>query len=327
MLITERSKLWRLAVAVLLAGICGSVSAQVYPTRPVRIVVGYPPGGATDIGARILAQQLTIALGQPVLVDNRAGAGGNIGTEYVAKSPPDGYTIGWIGGTTTINASWDRKLGYDVLKDFSPISQVTSMAHLILVHPSLPVKSVAELIALAKASPGKLDYSTSGGGTAPHLAAEWFKTMVGVDLVHIGYKGTNPQLVDLLGGTVKIAFPTMPLMPEYIKQGKLRALAVTTSTRSPLLPDVPTMKELGYPDYVVNSWHGMAFSAGTPKEIVARLHRETVKILDMQSVREKLELAGFAVEASASPEQFSAYIEAETRKWARIIKDAKLSAD
>jgi len=261
-----------MACAILLAGICGAVAAQGYPNRPIRIVVGYPPGGATDVGARLLAQKLTSALGQPVLVDNRAGAGGNIAAEYVAKAAPDGYTIYWITSSTAISQSWYSKLRFNILKDFAPISQVTSLASLVVVHPSLPVKSIKELVALAKANPGKLDYSTSGAGGSPHLAGEWFKHMSGIYLTHIPYKGTSPQLTDLLSGVVKIAFPTMPLMPEFVKQGKLRALAVTTAERDPLLPDVPTMKEAGYPNYVITGWHGMAFPAGTPKEIVNRMN-------------------------------------------------------
>ncbi len=317
-------KVARLALVMALSSVFAPVFAQdAYPNKPVRIVVGYPPGGATDIGARIMAQKLTVALGQPVIVDNRAGAGGNIAAEYVARAAPDGYTIYWITSSTAISQTWYSNLKFNIVKDFAPISQVTSLGSLVLVHPSLPVKSIKELVALAKENPGKLDYSTSGAGGAPHLAAEWFNTMAGIHMTHIPYKGTAPQLTDLLAGIVKIAIPTMPTMPEFVKQGKLRALAVTMAERDPFLPDVPTLKESGYPDYVMTGWHGMAFPSGTPKEIVDRLNKEVVQIVRMPDVKATLVAAGFSA-VTNSPEQFAAFIEGETKKFANIIKTAKI---
>ena len=326
----EKSKLFKVtrwALVMALSSVFAPLFAQdAYPNRPIRIVVGYPPGGATDIGARIMAQKLTIALGQPIIVDNRAGGGGNIAAEYVARAAPDGYTIYWITSSTAISQTWYSNLKFNIVKDFAPISQVTSLANLVLVHPSLPVNSIKELVALAKASPGKLDYSTSGAGGSPHLAAEWFNAMAGINMTHIPYKGMAPQLTDLLSGIVKVAIPTMPMMPELVKQGKLRALAVTTAERDPLMPDVPTLKESGYPDYVISGWHGMAFPAGTPKAIVDRLNKEVVQIVRMPDVKATLVAAGFTV-VSNSPQQFADFIEAETKKYANIIKIAKITTE
>jgi tripartite-type tricarboxylate transporter receptor subunit TctC len=275
---------------------------------------------------RLVGQKLGEAFNQTVIVENRPGAGGNLAAELVARAAPDGYTIYWITVGTAVGASLFPNLSYNILKDFAPVSQATSVTSFLVVHPSLPVKTVGELIALAKSQPGKLNYSSSGTGGSPHLAAEWFKSIAGVDLVHVPYKGTGPQLVDLLGGVVKVAFPTMPGVVPFVTQGKLRALAVSSAKRSPLLPDVPTMIEAGLPGYVATSWNGAVVPAGTPKEIVTRLNSEMVRILDMPDIKEKLSTGG-ADPVSSTPEQFGAFIEAETKKWAKVIKDAQIAGE
>ena len=223
-----------------------AVRAQAYPNKSIKIIVGYPPGGSTDVPARIVGQKLAEVLGQAVVIENKPGASGTIGAELAARAAPDGYTIFWVSIGTAVSASLFPNLSYSLFKDFVAVSQATSVTSFLLVHPSLPIYSVQELITYIKKHPGELSYSSSGTGGSPHLAAEWFKSLAGIDLVHVAYKGTSPQIVDLLSGTVKVAFPTMPGMIEHVKQGKLRALAVTSAVRSPLLPEVPTMIEAGF---------------------------------------------------------------------------------
>lgn len=300
-----------------------SVRAQAYPNKSVKIIVGYPPGGSTDVPARIVGQKLAEVLGQTVVVENKPGASGNIGAELAARAAPDGYTIFWVSIGTAVSASLFPTLSYNLFKDFVAVSQATSVTSFLLVHPTLPVRSVQELIDYIKAHPGELSYSSSGTGGSPHLAAEWFKARAGIELVHVPYKGTSPQTIDLLSGTVKVAFPTMPGMIEHVQQGKLRALAVTSPKRSALLPDVPTMIEAGFEGYVATSWSGAMVPAGTPAPIVQRLSVAINQVLAMPDVQQKLATSG-ADAVGSTPEAFKAFIEAETLKWGKVIKDAKI---
>lgn len=309
-----------------LIGTSQSALAQAYPSKPIRIIVGYPPGGATDISARLVGQKLSLALGQPVMIENRAGASGNIAAEYVAKAAPDGYTIYWVTIGTAVSASLYPNQPFNILRDFAPVSQATSVSSFLVVHPSLPVYSVKELVALVKSQPG-IAYSSSGTGGSPHLAAEWFKSMAKIDMLHIPYKGTPPQVTDLLAGVVKIAFPNMPGVVNFVKQGRLRALAVSSAKRNPLFPDVPTMEEAGFPGYQATSWNGAIVPVGTPKEIVTRLHKEMVSILSMPDVTEKLAAAGANAASSSTPEQFGAFIQSEQIKWGKVIEDAKIKGE
>jgi tripartite-type tricarboxylate transporter receptor subunit TctC len=311
-------------LAMLLLSFSGVACAQVYPNKPIRIIVGFPPGGATDISARLVGQKLNESLGQPVVIENRPGAGSNIGAELAAKAAPDGYTLLLCTIANAINETLYRHLPFNFVKAFTPISQTTSYRSFLVVHPSLPVKSVKEFINLAKSTPVKLDYSSSGTGTTPHLAAEMFKSITGVDMVP--YKGTAPELNDLLAGVVKVAFETTPAVLTHVKAGKLRALAVNSAERTPLLPDVPTMSEAGLPGFVVTSWNGLVAPTGTPKEIVARLNGEIVKILRMPDINEKLSLMG-ADATGSSPDQFAAHIQQEIKKWAKVIKDVNIQLE
>jgi tripartite-type tricarboxylate transporter receptor subunit TctC len=308
--------------ATLLAA--GGASAQNpaanYPNKPIRFVVPYTAGGTTDILARIIAAKLTESWGQHVLVDNRPGAGGNIGTDLVAKAGPDGYTIvmGAI-STHAINPSLYKSIPYDHIRDFAPITRVGLLPNVLVVNPSLPAKTVKEFIAYGKANPGKLNFASPGTGTSLHLSGELFKDMTGTDMVHVPYKGSTPALTDLLGGQVLAMFDNLPASLPHIKGGKLRPLAVTTARRTPALPDVPTMIEAGVPGFEVTSWFAVFAPARTPKEIVAKLNSEMVKILNSPDVKEKL--AQQSVEAApTTPEELAAFVKSETERWAKVIK-------
>jgi len=244
-------------VALAAAGPVGLALAQGYPGKPIRIVVPFPPGGGTDIVARILTQKLSESFGANFVIDNRAGAGGSIGTEMVAKAPPDGYTLGIVSGSHAINPSLYSKLPFDAVRDFAPVTMLVSGPGLLVVHPSLPVKTVKELIALAKGKPGQLNYASAGNGTPPHLAGELFKSMAGVDMVHVPYKGNTPAFVDLISGQVSLSFPTIPSALPHVQAGRLRALAVTSRKRSAVMPQLPTIAESGLPGYDTSSWFGM----------------------------------------------------------------------
>lgn len=295
-----------------------------YPNRPVRLIVGYPPGGSTDLVGRLVAQGLSEKIGQPVIVENRPGGGGNIGAALAAKAPADGYTLYLVTVATAISATLYDNLQYDLARDFVGVSQTSSMTSFLVVHPSLPVHSVKELIAMAKAQPGKLEYASSGIGNSPHLAAEMFKLMAGVDMLHVPYKGTTPQVTDLLAGVVKVSFPTMPGVIEHVRNGKLRALAINSHERSPLVPDVPTMAEAGLPGYVDDAWNGVAVPAGTPQPIVDYLGEKMAEVMAMPDVQSKLAQAG-ARAVSSPPAKFNAYIHAEIGKWADVIKRANIT--
>lgn len=301
--------------------------AQGYPSKPIRFIVPYAPGGSTDIVARLLAQKLAEALGQQVLVDNRPGAGGSIGADLVAKSPPDGYTmVTAVTGIMAINQFLYRKLPFDPEKDFAPVTQVGSLPLILVVHPSIPAKNVKELIAIAKAKPGQLNYGSSGVGTATHMTTELFKTMAGVDIVHIPYKGSGQVMGDIVGGQLALIFDQIVSSLPHVQAGKLRMLAITSSKRFQSLPDVPTVAESSVPGYESISWAGVAVPAGTPKEIVARLHAEIVKVLAMPDIRERFVRDGIEPIGS-TPEQFAEHIRRERIKWAKVVKDSGARAE
>ena len=318
------------SLAALLAGglvAATPAAAQNYPTKPVTIIVPFPAGGTTDILARIVGQGLTKELGQPVVIDNRAGAGGNIGGALAAKAPADGYTL-FMGtvGTNAINASLYKKMPFDHVKDFQPLSRVAMVPNLLVAHPSQPFKTVKELIAYAKANPGKLNFASSGNGTSIHLSGELFKTMAGVDMVHVPYKGSAPAVTDLIGGQVGIMFDNMPSAIQHVRTGKLKPIAVTTAKRSPELPDVPTIAESGVPGYDATSWFGLFTTAGTPAPVVGKIHGALMKVLADPEV--KKQIAGQGGEPIAEkPEQFAQFIAAETAKWAKVVKASGASLD
>ena len=311
------------AVLVALAAASSSFSsAQPYPNHPVRLVVPFSAGGAADVPGRILTQKLTEALGQQVVVDNRPGAGSTIGADNIAKSPPDGYSLLTISNTHFVSAALYKKLPYDSVADFSPITQVTTAPNIIIVHPSLPAKTMKELIALAKARPGQINYASSGNGSTQHLTGALFCKMAGIDMTHIPYRGSGPATADLLSGQVTVGFPGIAGMLPQIKAGKLRALAVTSAKRSPELPNVPTVAEAGLKGYDVTAWFGVAGPKGMPREIVTKLHDELVKILKNPEVKSLLLNAGQEVAWQDTPEQFGEMLKVEAAKWARMVKES-----
>jgi len=314
--------------AVLSIGNVARADAQgAYPTKPVRLVVPFPPGGTTDILARAIAQRYSEAFGQPFVVDNRPGAGGNIGSELVAKSPPDGYTLlmGTV-GTHAINPSLYAKMPYDHVKDFVPVILVAGVPNVLVVNPSLPVNSVQELIAYAKANPNKLNFASSGNGTSIHLSGELFKTMTGVQMTHVPYKGSAPALTDLIGGQVQLMFDNLPSSLQFIKAGKLRALAVTSLARSSTLPELPTLAESGLPGFEASSWFGVLAPAGTPNDIVKKLNGEIAAWLASPDAKEKLAAQG-AIAAGGTPDAFVTHIAAESAKWAKVVKASGAHVD
>ena len=317
----------RWALAAFTACIASGAFAQPYPNHAIRLVVPFPAGGTTDILARDVAKKLTDTFGQSVVVDNRPGAGGNIGADLVAKAPPDGYTLlmGTV-GTHAINPSLYAKMTYDHVKDFAPVVLVAGVPNVLVVNPSVPVNSVADLIKLAKSKPGAINFASSGSGTSIHLSGELFKTMTGVDMTHVPYKGSAPALQDLMGGQVQVMFDNLPSSLALIKAGKLRAVAVTSLKRSPALPDVPTVAESGVPGFEASSWFGILAPAGTPAPIVAKLNAEVNKWLQSPEGKDQL-LAQGAEVAGGSPEQFAAHIRAETDKWAKVVKASGAKVD
>jgi tripartite-type tricarboxylate transporter receptor subunit TctC len=312
------------ALGTLVAALALNANAQApYPNHPVRIVVPFPAGGTTDILARAVAQKLTETLGQSFVVENRAGAGGNIGADLVAKSPPDGYTMlmGTV-GTHAINPSLYEKMPYDHVKDFVPVVLVAGVPNVLVVNPSVPAKSVQELIAYAKANPGKLNFASSGSGTSIHLSGELFKTMTGVQIQHVPYKGSAPALADLMGGQVQLMFDNLPSALPLIKAGKLRALGVTSLQRASALPDVPTVAESGLPGFEASSWFGLLAPAGTPKDVVAKINGDVAKWLATPEAKEKLAAQGAIVASGLTPEAFSRHIASETTKWQKVVKES-----
>lgn len=317
----------RLLLCGLLASIAADVFAQTYPTHSIRLIVPFPAGGTTDILARAVAQRLTETLGQAVVVDNRPGAGGNIGSDIVAKSAPDGYTLvmGTV-GTHAINPSLYAKMPYDHVKDFVPVVLVAGVPNVLEVNPSLPVHTVADLIKLAKEKPGTINFASSGSGTSIHLSGELFKTMAGVDMTHVPYKGSAPAITDLIGGQVQVMFDNLPSSLAQIKAGKLRAIAVTSLKRAPALPDVPTISESGLPGFEASSWFGILAPAGTPPAVIARINHEVNQWLQSADAREKL-LAQGAEAAGGTPDKFASHIRVESEKWAKVVKASGAKAD
>jgi tripartite-type tricarboxylate transporter receptor subunit TctC len=303
-----------------------SAHAQSYPDRPVRAVVPFPAGGGTDILARLLLQRVSERLNANFVIDNRSGAGGTIGTEIVAKAAPDGYTILIASSSHTINPSVYRKIAYEPLRDFAPITILASGPGLLVVHPTVPAKNVKELIALGKAKPGQLNYASAGNGTPPHLAAELFKSMAGVDFVHVPYKGNVPAFADLLSGSVSLSFPTITSGLPQVRAAKLRALGVTSRQRSSVIPDVPTIAEAGLPGYEASTWYGMLAPARTASGIVATLHEHTSAVLRLPDVRERL-LAQGLEPVGNTPAEFAAIISEELVKWQKVVAAAGMKAE
>jgi tripartite-type tricarboxylate transporter receptor subunit TctC len=318
-----------LSCSVLLSlGWCGVAHAQpAYPAKAIRLIVPFPAGGPLDIVARVIGQDLNRSWGQPVLVDNRPGAGGNIGADAVAKAPPDGYTI-LMGAVSThaINVWLYSKLPYDPIKDFAPITLVTSVPNVLVLHPSVPAKNVQQLIALAKARPGQLNFASGSTGSAGHLAGELFKTMASVDMVHIPYKGAAPAVTDLLAGHVSLLFDNMASALPNIKAGRVRALAVTTARRSPFLPEIPTIDETGLRSFDIGTWFGVFAPAGTPPAIVVQLNRELVRILNTPAMKERLATLG-AEPMGNTPEAFANFVKSEMSKYERIVRASGAKAD
>ena len=318
---------YRAGLLCLICGFSCLAPAQAqYPTRQIRFIVPFPPGGGTDTMARAMGTRLGEALGQQIIVDNRGGGGANIGAELAAKSPADGYTLFMMTVTHTVNATLYRNLGYNLVKDFVPVSELGSTAYVVLVHPSIPAKSVKELVALAKARPDQISHSSSGTGTGPHLAAELFKSMTGTKMLHIPYKGGGPSVIGLVSGEAAVGFATTPSCLNQLQSGRLRGLAVSTAQRSPFLPDLPTVVEAGVPGYDTSAWYGLLVPTGTPAEIIARLNAETIKVLTLPDVKSRLDATGM-VPQSSSPEDLGRHMHEEIAKWAKVVRALDLRVD
>lgn len=315
------------AAAVLLGCVAWGAHAQSYPGKPIRVVVPFAAGGGGDLVARTVAAKLTDSLGVSVIVDNRTGAAGSIGADIVAKAPADGHTL-LLGsnGPLTINPALYAKLPYDAARDFAPITLVTVMPFLLVTHPSLPVRSVKELVALAKARPGQLNYGSPGTGATTHLANELFKSMTGADIAHVPYKGVAPAAIALISGQVEMMSGDLSTLMPHVRSGKMRALAVTAARRSSLLPDIPTVAEAGVPGYDASGWFGVLVPAGTPQGIVERLNAEIVKGLASADARQRLAALGGEL-AGGTPEQFAAHLRVESAKWGKLIRALGLKAD
>jgi len=318
----------RVAVALFVAvAFSGGATAQGWPEKPVRFIVGFTPGGPSDIIARALGQKLTDLWAQQVVIENRPGAGGNIAAEITAKSAPDGAT--WLLGNNSIlatNQSLYRKLAYDPVKDFAPVALVAIQPNILVVNPAVPANSVKELIALAKAKPGELNYASSGSGAAAHLAGELFKAMTGVEMVHVPYKGAQPALTDVIAGRAQLMFATSASVIPYIKAGRLRALAVTTARRSATVPELPTLSEAGVPGFEALTWHGVVVPSATPAPLIERLNRDIVSALRMPDLRERLESLGAEL-APGTPRDFADYIAREIPKWEKVVRDSGARAE
>lgn len=321
---TSRATVFCLLAIAMTTGMIQPTSAQQYPAKPIRIVVPFPAGGNADIFARAFAQKLGDAWKQTPVVDNRAGAAGIIGTQFVAKSPADGYTLLFgTTGTHTTNPAVYARLPYDPVKDFTPVSNFADSPFLLVVHPSVPAHTLQALISLAKTRPGQLDYASFGAGSSAHLAGEMLRTMAGIDIVHVAYKGGPPALTDLIGGHVALMFNSMPAVLPLVKTGKLRALAVAAAKRAPTLPGMPTFAEAGLAGFEAGSWYGLLAPAGTPRDVVTRLHAETVRMLALPDVKQRLAAEG-SEGIGNTPEEFAAQIQRDITRWAKVARDAKM---
>ncbi|OGA54373.1 MAG: hypothetical protein A3G24_05755 [Betaproteobacteria bacterium RIFCSPLOWO2_12_FULL_62_13] len=318
---------WRACAAMLAFGAVQDVAAQEYPSKPIKVVVPYPAGGITDILGRIIAQGLNQSWGHPVIVENRAGAAGNIGTDHVAKAPADGYTLLVNSGPTmVISASLYAKLAYDPIRDLAPVIQAVVLPNILVVHPSVPARSVRELIALAKSKPGKLNFASAGTGTVGHMAGELFKIMAGINMVHVPYKGAAPAVTDLLGGQVDLFFDTIVSSLPHVKAGKLRLLAVSSIKGSPLLPGVPTISEAGLSGFDASPSFGVFTPAMTPRPVISRLNEEIARILNAPAIRQRLESQGAEV-AAGPPADFSQYMREQAEKWGKVIREVGVKVE
>jgi tripartite-type tricarboxylate transporter receptor subunit TctC len=317
----------RFLIAVAAALLPFAAAAQIYPSKPVRLIVPFAAGGTTDVLARLVGQKLSEALGQQVLIDNRPGANGNLGTELAVKSPADGYTLVMsYDGTMAINPSIYKNIPFDPQKDLAPVASVAQVPLLMVVHPGVAANNLAEFVALAKASPGRINYSSAGHGSSGHLTGELFRARAGIDLVHVNYKGGGQAVQDLLGGQIQMVMTGLATVEGHLKGGKLRALAFTSSKRVPGAPDVPTFAESGYPGLVVFSWYGILAPAGTPQDIVRKLNTDINRILQAPDVRERLTALG-TEPTGGTPEQFAETIKADTARWAKVVADANIRID
>jgi len=314
------------AVAVLGVLMSASLFAQTYPVRPVRFILPFPAGGPTDILGRIIGQKLSAELGQSVVPENRPGAGGNVGTEYAAKQPGDGYTIVLASPSLSISPVLYKKLAYDPVRDFAPISLVAEIPNILLVHPSVPAKTLKEFVQLAKANPGKLNFGSGGLGTSNHLGSEMLKGLTGISIVHVPYKGSNEAMVAMMGGHVDMVVIGVPPTLPHIKAGRVRPLAVLASRRLSYLPSVPTAAEAGVPNYEVGTTYGLLVPAGTPRDIINRLNADWIKIEAMADTKEKMRTAGYEPMTS-TPEQYGEFIKTEMVRWAKVIKDANVKIE
>ena len=301
--------------------------AETWPTRPIRFIVPFAPGGGGDVVGRIIGQRMSEQLGKPLVIDNRAGGGGTLGCELAAKAAPDGYTL-LLGnvGPIAVGPALYPKLAYDPVRDFAPVTMIASFPNLLVANPGLPFKTVPELVAYAKSRPGTLNFASAGAGTSTHLAGELFKSVAGIDVVHVPYKGGAAAMTDIIAGQVAYYFGTMPSSMPLAKAGKLRALAVTSLTRSPAAPEVPTIAESGYPKFETAAWYGLMFPAGTPREIIAKMNSAMLVVLALPDIRERLVHEG-SEPLGSTPTQFGAYIKAEIAKWSAVVKAANLKAD
>ena len=320
-------RLLRTVSTVILSALTVSAVADDYPNKAIRLIMPYPIGGSIDIAGRMVAQRLADNLGQAVVVDNRTGAGGIVGTETGARAAPDGYTV-LMGGTGTLalSPSLQKNLPYDPNKDFTPVTLLVTIPYVVVVQPSFKAANIKELIALAKAKPNEINYGSGGSGSAPHLAAELFKTMADVRITHVPYKGSTPAITDTMSGQVQLTFTGIPSVMTQMKAGRLRPIGVTSLKRTAALPEVPTIAESGVPGYEVNPWFGVLLPARTPQPLVSRLNAEILKVLQLPATRERFAAEGFEA-AGNTPAQFAAYIKAEQIKWGKVIKDAGIKAD
>ena len=324
---SRRARRCALAALAIAAIAAPPAAAQSYPSKPVRIIVPVASGGATDIIARALAQRLTSTLGQQVLVDNRPGGGSNNAFEIAAKSAPDGHTLLLAQPAFTVNVSLYKKLAYEPLRDFAPITLAVTGANVLVVHPSVPVRTLKELIALAKARPGQLSYASSGNGTTPHLSGELFRSMAGIDIVHVPYRGASQSVTDLMGGHVDMAFVSLSSVVAQLKANRLRGLATTSAQRSALMPELPTFAEAGLRGYEVLGWYGFLAPAGTPRDVVMKLHGEITRALAQQDVLQTLNGVGLEAVKPNAPEEFAAFLRNEIGKWAKVVQQSGARAE